>query len=256
MIRTDISEGTGVLTLDRPEAANALSRQLVEEAAEILNEWKKNPEIRSVILTASGEKVFCAGADLKERAEMKPEEVWRAVQGIRSFVETIYQMPQPVIASLNGAALGGGLELALACDFRIGQDKAAFALTETGLGIIPGAGGTQRLPRLIGEQRAKEMILTGRKYTAQEAVQAGLLLKAVPAAELESESRMLAEAAGARAPLANKFAKAAINEGLQCPIEKGLEIEQKEYEKTIYTEDRMEGLKAFKEKRKPVFRGK
>ncbi|WP_147803055.1 enoyl-CoA hydratase-related protein [Alkalicoccus halolimnae] len=255
MIKTNIAEGTAVLTLDRPEAANALSRQLLAEAGTVLQNWRENSEIKAVVITGSGEKVFCAGADLKERAEMKQEEVWEAVQAIRSFVETVYSMPQPVICSLNGSAIGGGLELALACDFRIAQEGAVFALAETGLGIIPGAGGTQRLPRLIGEQRAKEMILAGRKYDACEAEKAGLLLKTVPAGQLQKEASSLAEAVASRAPLANKYAKAAVNKGLQLPLEEALEAERKEYKKTIATEDRLEGLQAFKEKRKPVFRG-
>lgn len=255
MIRSQVVDGIAYLKLDRAEAANALSAKLIDEAMPVLQEWSGRNDIKAVIITGSGDRVFCAGADLKERADMNREEVRAAVGRIRTFIESVYELPQPVIAAINGAAIGGGLELALACDFRIAVQYATFSLAETGLGIIPGGGGTQRLPRLIGEQKAKEFILTGKKCSAQEAVTIGLVLKAFSKGELMTEAEHFARIIASRAPLANRYAKAAINQGIQKSLQAGLQIEQNEYAKTIDTKDRLEGLAAFKEKRPPVFRG-
>ncbi|MFC4738284.1 enoyl-CoA hydratase-related protein [Bacillus daqingensis] len=256
MIQAEVRDRTGWLTLDREDAANALSSDLIAQASDVLQEWRHDTAVRSVIITGAGKKVFCAGADLKERSKMQESEVWQAVASIRSFIESVYEMPQPVIAAINGHAIGGGLELALACDLRISTDQAFFSLAETGLGIIPGAGGTQRLPRLIGEQKAKEMILTGRKLAADEAEESGLILKYVPVKHLYEEASMMAGLVNSRAPLAIRSAKTAVNQGIQTDLQTGLELERKQYEQTIGTEDRLEGLRAFKEKRPPEFTGR
>ncbi|CAM3944096.1 enoyl-CoA hydratase-related protein [Alkalicoccus chagannorensis] len=254
MIKTMIEGYTATAVIDRPEAANALSKQVLEELSSVLASWAGREDIRCVILTGSGAKVFSAGADLKERAQVPESEVWTAVSSIRSLIEQVYAMPKPVIAALNGAAFGGGLELAAACDFRIGRADSTFTMSETGLGIIPGGGGTQRLPRLIGEQNAKAMILAGRSLNGEEAVSTGLFL--CTSDNPYAAAQELAQDIAARAPLAVQYAKQAVNSGLQVPLDEGMKIEEREYKKTIGTEDRREGLNAFKEKRKPHYEGK
>ncbi|MCP8970352.1 enoyl-CoA hydratase [Ectobacillus ponti] len=243
------------LTLNRPGQANALSLALLEELQAALQDIRANRDVRVVILTGAGEKAFCAGADLKERAGMTEEQVRQAVAVIRSTINLVENLPQPVIAAINGVALGGGTELSLACDFRIAAEAATLGLTETSLAIIPGAGGTQRLPRLIGLGRAKELIFTARRVTAAEAEQYGLVEYVVPAAELESKATALAERIAANGPVAVRLAKQAIAKGMETDLQTGLELEWQAYEGVIGTSDRLEGLQAFKEKRKPVYKG-
>lgn len=254
-IETTIKDHIGYLILKRKESANALSQALLDEIASTLHEWKFNTSLRAIIITGDGEKVFCAGADLKERRGMNETEVRQAVAKIGQTVNVVEDMPIPVIAALNGSAFGGGLELALACDLIIAADHGKFGLTETTLAIIPGAGGTQRLPRLIGVQRAKEMIFTGKRISAETACEWGLFLKAVPLASLMEEAEQLANAISKNGPVAIKQAKYAIDQGMNTDIKTGLSIEQKAYELTIPTKDRIEGLTAFKEKRAPVYTG-
>lgn len=255
LIHSELKEHIGRITLNRPEAANALSKQLLNELSEQLEKWKNNANVRVLVLSGAGEKVFSAGADLKERSVMNEEQVREAVRTIRNTVDILHAFPRPVIGAINGIAIGGGLELALACDLRIAAENASFALSETSLGIIPGAGGTQRLPRIIGVHKAKEMIFTGKRLSAQEALQAGLLLKVTYRKELIDTAMDLAYDISQRAPLANTQAKWAINEGLENSLEKGLEVEGEAYERIISTKDRLEGLSAFKEKRSPKFTG-
>ncbi|MCE7793697.1 enoyl-CoA hydratase-related protein [Salipaludibacillus sp. CUR1] len=256
VILSQIKDSIGVITLNRPEAANALSQVLLRELREQLERWTDHPDIRVLLITGAGEKVFCAGADLKERAQMSEEEVPEAVNQIRSTVQAVYDFPKPVICAVNGAAIGGGLELALACDLRIASENATFSLAETGLGIIPGAGGTQRLPRIIGVHKAKEMIFTGRRLSAQEALHERLLLRVTYRKELLDVGLDLAYEISTKGPLANRWAKHAINKGIESSLEEGLTIEEDAYGQIIATEDRLEGLKAFKEKRSPVFKGR
>ena len=173
-----------IITLNRPEAANAFSKQMLFELQETLSEIKYDPMIRTVIITGSGERVFCAGADLKERSTMTAIEVKQTVSLIRQVINDVEQLPMPVIAALNGVAFGGGLELALACDIRVAAAAAKVGLTETSLAIIPGAGGTQRLPRLIGLGKAKELIYTAKRIDAYEALDIGIVEHVVPAEEL------------------------------------------------------------------------
>ncbi|PYZ94086.1 enoyl-CoA hydratase [Salipaludibacillus keqinensis] len=255
VVLSHVEDHVGKLTLNRPEAANAFSLEMLRELMNHLQEWKNERDIRVLLLTGAGEKVFSAGADLKERANMNEDEVREAVGLIRKVVQSVHEFPKPVICAINGAAIGGGLELALACDLRIASENASFALSETGLGIIPGAGGTQRLPRLIGVHKAKEMIYTGRRLTATEALQEGLLLKVTYRKELQDVGMDLAYDVSQRAPLANSLAKQAINQGIETDLEHGMEIEAEAYEKIIPTKDRLEGLAAFKEKRSPKFTG-
>ncbi|OPW99798.1 enoyl-CoA hydratase [Geobacillus sp. LEMMY01] len=247
--------GIAIVTLNRPEAANALSRALLFELGALFQEIKFRKDVRVVMLTGAGDKVFCAGADLKERAGMNETEVRQTVALISKTINEVEKVPQPVIAVLNGSAFGGGLELALACDIRFAADDIQLGLTETSLGIIPGAGGTQRLPRLVGLGKAKELIFAAKRITAQEAERIGLVEYAVPRAELMDRALELAQQIADNAPIAVRQAKRAIQSVFNVDLETGLAIEQLAYEATIPTKDRLEGLQAFKEKRKPVYKG-
>ena len=256
MIKHSIrDEGIGIITLDQPQKANALSIELLKELQHILYLFQENPSVLCVIITGSGDKAFCAGADLKERINMNQAQVGQAVNLIKETISMVDRMPQPTIASINGAAFGGGLELALACDIRIASTHAKMGLTETSLGIIPGAGGTQRLPRLIGVSKAKELIFTARKIDAIEALQIGLLNQVAKLEDLETMSLSVARKITANAPIAVKEAKKAIDRGMETDLVHGLQIEEMSYQMTIPTRDRLEGLKAFKEKRKPIYIG-
>ncbi len=256
VVITKSERGIVTLTLNRPEAANAFSLQLLQEFSDILNEIQFDRSVRCVIITGAGEKVFCAGADLKERAGMDHVQVQKTLALIRSTVNNVEALPQPVIAAMNGMAFGGGLELVLACDLRVCSEQAKVGLTETSLGIIPGAGGTQRLPRLIGKGRAKELIFTAKRVSAQEAEKIGLIEYVVPQNQVLSKAFEIAEQIVQNAPIAVAQAKQAIDKGYDLDLYTGLSIEQSAYNKTIPTCDRLEGLRAFKEKRAPIFEGK
>lgn len=248
-------QGLVTITLNRPQAAHALSTHMLTELLIELEKIRFDKRIRCVIVTATGDKVFCAGADLKERADMDEVTVRKTVSLIRKMVNELESLPQPVIAAINGAAFGGGTELALACDIRIAAENAKFGLTETSLGIIPGAGGTQRLPRLIGKGRAKELIFTAKRIDAVEAERIGLVEHVVPLDVLLDKAIELASAIMKNGPVAITQAKLAINNGTEVDLKTGLAIEQNAYEITIPTKDRTEGLLAFKEKRQPVYIG-
>lgn len=249
------------VTLRRPEAANALSRKLVAElravAARLHRETQPGarvPPVRAVVITGVGN-AFCAGADLKERLAMSRDETRTFLDELGAAVDAVAALPAPVIAAVNGAAFGGGLELALACDLRVAADGVSVGLVETRLGIIPGAGGTQRLARLIGTSRAKELIFTGRRIDAATAKAMGLVTDVVPGAELVAAvDRLVDEIAGA-GPLAVAEAKAAIDGGVALGLAEGLAHERRCYEAVLASADRDEGLRAFAEKRAPVFRG-
>jgi methylglutaconyl-CoA hydratase len=248
-------DGIMVLTLNRPNAANALSTKMLEELKNVIDTCKFDPSVRCLVLTGAGEKAFCAGADLKERAGMEPQMVRKTVSLIRECINNLESLPQPVIAAVNGAAFGGGTELALACDIRVASENAKFGLTETSLGIIPGAGGTQRLPRLVGKGRAKELIFTARRIDAQEAKDIGLVEYVVRPESLFEKAIEIASQIVRNAPIAVRQAKFAIEKGMDVDLTTGLAIEQNAYEITIPTKDRLEGLQAFKEKRPPVYKG-
>lgn len=251
----ELDNGIVLITLNRPDAANALSTKMLQELKAILDLCKFDPSIRCVIITGAGEKVFCAGADLKERAGMDAQNVKKTVSLIRNCINQIEDLPQPVIAAVNGSAFGGGTELALACDIRVVSETAMFALTETSLGIIPGAGGTQRLPRLVGKGRAKELIFTARRMDAAEAKEIGLAEYVVNRESLLEKASELAGQIVLNAPIALAQAKFAIDKGYDMDLQTGLAIEQSAYENTIPTKDRLEGLQAFKEKRTPHYKG-
>jgi enoyl-CoA hydratase/carnithine racemase len=234
---------------------NSLSVALLRELLEHEARAAADKTLRAVILTGAGAKAFCAGADLKERARMDEGAVAGFHTAIRAAFDGLEALPQPVIAALNGVALGGGLELALACDLRVAADTAEVALPEVGLGIIPGAGGTQRLPRLVGLARAKELILTARRVTAPEALAMGLVAQVVPADQLANAALMLAERVARNAPVSLRQAKRAIDRGFSLPMSEALDLENKLYQACIPTADRQEALHAFAEKRAPVFKG-
>lgn len=245
-----------IITLNRPGELNAFNYEALVRLGGIVEEIRQNPQrIRAVIVTGTG-RAFSAGADLKERRTLNEQQVRRNVRAIRDVFTAVEELPQPTIAAVNGYAFGGGFELTLACDFRFAVRDARMGLTEVSLGIIPGAGGTQRLPRLIGPARAKELILTARKITAEEALQYGLLSgMADDAEQLRRMALELANEIAANAPLAVYQAKYAINRGSSVDLHSGLEVEAQAYEMIIPTKDRAEALAAFADKRKPVFRG-
>ena len=250
------NDGVLVLTLNRPELMNAFNFTLLNALKEEVEALRFNTNIRVVIITGSGQKAFCAGADLKERADLSELQVKAFIFTIRNLFTAIEDLNKPVIAAINGVALGGGMELCLACDIRIAATSASMGLTETRLAIIPGAGGTQRLPRLIGRGKAKELIFTGRRIGAQEAMQIGLINKICEKEVLLDECQKMAAMICDAGPIAIEQAKYAINNGLETDLHTGLGIESNAYWVTIPTEDRLEGLAAFREKRKPVYRGK
>ncbi len=250
------SAGVATLTLNRPEVMNSLNFSLLHALRDQIESFRFRTDVRVVIIAASGEKAFCAGADLKERALLPPEKVKEYIFTIRNLFTSIEQLNKAVIAAVNGIALGGGTELALASDIRIASSNATMGLTETRLAIIPGAGGTQRLPRLVGKGKAKELIFTGARINAREALDIGLVNKVCEPGELIAECRKMAEMICETGPIAIEQAKYAINYGYETDINTGLAIESNAYWVCIPTEDRLEGLAAFKEKRKPVYKGK
>ncbi|TFD97644.1 enoyl-CoA hydratase-related protein [Jeotgalibacillus sp. R-1-5s-1] len=249
-------EGWAEVTLNRPDAMNAFNYQMLTELGQAAESLRINPDVRAVVIKGSGDKAFSVGADLKERKTLTEQQVKRNINKIGEVFSAIEAMPQPVIAAMNGYAFGGGMELALACDFRIAEKDTLMGLTETSLAIIPGAGGTQRLPRIVGEAKALELILTAKRFTAEEGAGYGLITKAVEKGELDSEVSALLNAMLANGPIALQQAKYAIKTGMKADLQTGLQIERKAYEITIPTEDRVEALIAFSEKRKPVFKGK
>jgi enoyl-CoA hydratase/carnithine racemase len=251
-------EDTGILTLtlNRPDIMNSLNFSLLRALRDQIEAVRFRSDIRVVIITGSGERAFCAGADLKERATLQPEQVKEFIFTIRNLFTSIEQLNKPVIAAVNGIALGGGTELALASDIRIASNTASMGLTETRLAIIPGAGGTQRLPRLVGKGKAKELIFTGQRLDAQEALKIGLVNKICDQKDLSDECKKMADMICETGPIAIEQAKYAINYGMETDIQTGLAIESNAYWVCIPTEDRLEGLAAFKEKRKPVYKGK
>ncbi|MBY0088585.1 enoyl-CoA hydratase-related protein [Brevibacillus brevis] len=245
----------GVLTLQRPEVFNCLNLDTLVTLRGLISEINHNRDIRAVIVTGAGDKAFCSGADLRERRSMSPQQVDVYIQTIRDTFTELEKLPKPVIAAINGLALGGGTELALACDLRIMSDQAQMGLTETSLGIIPGAGGTQRLPRLVGKGVAKELIFTARRVFPEEAMSVGLVNRIVPTDQLMATAISLAEQISANAPLALAQAKFAIDCGVEVELGSGLQIESNAYKLLVPTKDRLEGLAAFQEKRKPIYRG-
>ncbi|MBU6429262.1 MAG: enoyl-CoA hydratase/isomerase family protein [Cyanobacteria bacterium REEB65] len=254
-LEVEVSDHICTITLNRPDCANALNFAAVLALRETLADLRQDPAIRVLVLTGAGPKAFCAGADLKERSGLTPDEVRQFVFNIRELMTDVATFPRPVLAAINGVALGGGTELALGCDVRIAAENALLGLTETSLAILPGAGGTQRLPRLIGIGRAKELIFTARKISAAEALEIGMVERLVAEGHALPAALDMARAIAANGPKAIEMAKWAINRGIEVDLATGLEIESRAYEAIIPTQDRLEGLAAFREKRRPVYLG-
>jgi enoyl-CoA hydratase len=246
-----------LVTLNRPDAANALNTQMGLDLVELFEHFSVNLEnLRAIVLTGAGTKAFCAGGDLKQRNGMT-DEAWQAQHLVfERMLRAVIACPLPVIAAVNGAAYGGGCEIAAAADFVYASDNARFALTEVTLGIMPGAGGTQNLPRAIGERRAKEMILSGLPFSAAEAEAWGLVNKVLPQAQLLDAAFTIATRIAGNGPIAVRQAKQAIHRGLQMSLADGLAFEIEAYNRLVPTEDRREGVLAFNEKRKANFKGK
>ena len=244
------------ITLNRPASRNALSRDVNIRLGEVAQELEQDRDVRAVVITGAGEKAFCAGADLKERKGIAAAESGPYINAISTAISEVGAIRKPTIAAINGSAFGGGLELAMACDFRIAVEGCEVGLTEVRLGIMPGAGGTQRLPRLIGEARAKEMIMLGRKIPIARALEIGLVHQVVPRGQLHAGVEgILAELASC-APLSVMHAKSALERGAGLPLDQGLEIERECYDVTLYSADRDEGLAAFAAGRPPVYQGR
>lgn len=244
------------ITLSRPEARNALSRAVNIRLTELAYELEHDDDVRIIVITGAGDKAFCAGADLKERKGIPAAESLSFINAISTAIADIGQLRKLTIAAMNGSAYGGGLELAMACDFRIAVEGSEVGLTEVRLGIMPGAGGTQRLPRLVGEARAKELILLGRRIPIARALEIGLVHQVVPPGQLHAAvEAMLAELAGC-APISVVSAKSAIEKSYGVSFDQGLQIERELYDMTLYSDDRDEGLAAFAEGRPPKFTGR
>jgi enoyl-CoA hydratase/carnithine racemase len=255
ILLADEKDQVVTLTLNRPAVMNSFSFDLLRALKEQIATVRFRSDVRVVVITGAGEKAFCAGADLKERATLSPMEVKQFIYTIRNLFTEIENLNKPVIAAVNGIALGGGTELALACDIRIAAESATMGLTETRLAIIPGAGGTQRLPRLVGKGKAKELIFTGRRVGADEARSIGLVNQVVPSGDLMDACLQMAAMICETGPIAVEQAKYAINNGMETDLNTGLALESNAYWVTIPTKDRLEGLTAFREKRKPVYKG-
>ena len=260
LLQERTEEGILILTLNRPEAMNCFNFDLLAALADTIREANFDMDLRCIIITGAGgedpkKASFSTGADLKERRTLSPDQVRRFIFTIRNTFTAVEQVRVPVIAAINGFAFGGGMELALASDLRIASSNVIMGLTETSLAIIPGAGGTQRLPRIVGIAKAKELIFTARRIDAQTALDIGLVNRVVEPAELMTAARELAREIAKNGPIGVSQAKFAINNGMEASLGVALPLESKAYEVTIPTKDRLEALAAFAEKRIPVFKG-
>jgi len=252
----EAADGVVTITLNRPEVHNAMNEQMRQELTRCFGDLATSDAARVVVVTGAGERAFSAGADIREFVEPQVPVRFRESRKRVDFRQAMDRCPQPIIAAIRGYALGGGLELALACDLRIAGEDAQLGLTEVNLAIIPGGGGTQRLTRLVGRGRALEMILTGARIDAREAWRIGLVERVVPAADVLAAARELARTLAEKAPVALRYAKEAVVKGLELPLADGLRLENDLATLLRTTEDRVEGAKAFLEKRKPRFTGK
>jgi len=250
---TSVDEGIGTIRLDRPPM-NALNARIQEELRAAATAFSADDEVRAVIVYG-GEKVFAAGADIKEMAKMSYADMAARAPALSSAFDAIARIPKPVVAAINGYALGGGCELALACDWRVAADDAKLGQPEINLGVIPGAGGTQRLARLLGPARAKDLVMSGRMVAADEALRIGLVDRVVPAAEVYSAARELVARYVSGPAQALRAAKAAVDGGLALDLASGLAWESQLFAALFATEDKVEGMTAFIEKRKPKFSG-
>jgi enoyl-CoA hydratase len=254
---TEPQPHTLLVTLNRPEMANAMNTQMGIDLLALFDSINAAPNRqRCIVLTGAGPRAFCAGGDLKQRLGMTDEQ-WQDQHLIfERAIRAIIQCPVPTIAAVNGAAYAGGMEIALCADFIYAAEHARFALTEVTLGIMPGAGGTQNLPRAVGARRAKEILLTGKPFTAQQAFDWGMVNRICKAETLMSEALETAGTIAANAPISTRQIKQSVNYGLNMDLASGMMFEIEAYNRMVPTEDRREGIRAFNEKRKPEFRGR
>jgi enoyl-CoA hydratase len=249
-------DGIGTVTINRPESLNALNSTVFSELYELFQEIEHDSKVRVVIITGSGPKSFVAGSDITEMAPLSSVEINRFVEKVRQASDRIYNLSKPVIAAVNGYALGGGCELAMCCDLRICSEKARFGQPEINLAVIPGGGGTQRLTRLIGMTRAKELLFTGDMIDAQTALNMGLVNKVVPLDNLMNEAKEMASKLMAKSGRILSLIKTAVNSGVNMSLPDALDLEAQCFALCFATEDQKEGMKAFMEKREAVFKNK
>ena len=252
----DIQNSVALVAINRPEAMNALNSKVFLELARIFDQLEADQTVKAIILTGSGNKAFAAGADISEMKNMSITDARKLARAVKETQDKIACISKPVIAAINGVALGGGCELAMCCDFRIASDNAKFGQPEINLGIIPGGGGTQRLPALVGLGRAKDMVMTGRVIGAGEALNMGLVSLVVPSDSLVAEARRMAATLAQKSPYALSMAKASLNQSTNTALETGLCYELECFVSCFSTDDQNEGMSAFIEKRKPVFSGR
>jgi len=255
-VRYEAKDGIALITLNRPDVLNAMNTPMRAELQEIFTRLRTDDTVKVAVVAGTGERAFCAGADIREFLEPPRPTHFRETRRRLDFRSEMDRCPQPIIAAIRGFALGGGLELALACDIRIAAEDAQLGLTEINLAIIPGGGGTQRLPRLVGRGKALEMILTGMRVPAAEALRIGLVERVVPVAELMPAAQGLARDIAAKAPIALRYAKEAVVGGLGLPLQDGIRLENDLATLLRTTEDRVEGARAFVEKRRPKWTGR
>ena len=255
-LKYDVTDKIGIITINRPKALNAFNNEVLDEFNNLLDEIEKDNRIKVVIITGEGERTFCAGADLVEIKNSAKEEFLQFIENGQTLMRKIETIKKPFIAAINGFALGGGLELALACDIRIASENAKLGTPEVGVGLIPGWGATQRLPKVIGLGRAKELILTGVHITAKDAENIGLVNKVVVPEELINTAKEMAQKIAGNAPVAVKLAKSTVNVAFDVNIDEEYKHELEAEKKCFETEDLQEGIQALFEKRKPNFSGK
>ncbi len=252
----EIEDSVATITIDRPEKLNALNHTVLNELWQLFEQLHNDSAVQGILLTGAGEKAFVAGADLQEIKELDAESAMQFARNGQRLFSRIENFPKPVVALVNGFALGGGCELAMACHLRLASDKAKFGQPEINLGIIPGYGGTQRLPRLIGKTRALELLLTGDMIDAQQALTYGLVNRVVPAEQLLDEGKAFIKKIVAKGAIAIHSILQAVQQGFDQSLEHGLELEAMLFGRVCATQDKEEGIKAFFEKRKPQFKGR
>lgn len=249
-------DGVATITINRPQALNALNKETLEEINSAIRNAEKDADVKVIIITGVGERAFCAGADVAELKGQSPIEITEFIKLGQDTWNLIENLDKPVIAAVNGLSLGGGCELVMACDLAVSSEKARFGQPEINLGIMPGWGGTQRLTRLVGTKKAKEIVLLGEMFGADEALRMGLINKVVPAEKLMEEANAIARKLADKSPVALKFAKSAVNKALETSLAGGLEFEKATFALLYSSEDAKEGLTSFLAKRKPVWKGK
>ncbi|ALG72602.1 enoyl-CoA hydratase [Azospirillum thiophilum] len=249
--------GVGIVTLNRPDALNAIDMAVRRGLTRACRDLEADPDIRTVLIRAAGARGFCVGADIKEFRQVESAVAARRVAPDIAYIDAVAALTKPAIAAVHGFCLGGGFEIALACDIRVASPDAVFGLPEVNLGLIPGAGGTQRLPRLIGSGRALDLMLTGERFGAEEALRLGVVSRLAPSREaLDEQALALADAIAAKSPTAAAYVKEAVKNGADLDLAAGIALEKTLFTLLLTTEDRMEAAAAFREKRRPVFTGR